>query len=142
MQLQVRGANAQPVAPLTIMRDDAAAASYVGVPGQPQTVSTSVTTSRTYRVRYNGGIPDRPQFYMRRGAPGDWVRLIAPYPNPSFNVIRDSNNGAPLTPAASLAELDASTGNQYFYDGATGLLHLKAVTQVGRTQATLFVVPK
>ena len=142
VQLQVRGANAQVVAPLSITRDDAAAATYVGVPGQPQTVSASVITSRTYRIQYNGTVPDRPQFYLRRSIAGDWVRLIAPYPNANFNVIRDSNNNAPLTPAGSLVELDASTGNQYFYDGATGLLHLKAVTQTGRTTATLFVVPK
>ena len=142
VQLQVRGANSQVVAPLTITRDDAAAATYVGVPDQPQTVSASVITSRTYRVQYNAGVPDRPQFYMRRSVAGDWLRLIAPYPNSNFNVIRDSNNGAPLAAAVSLAELDASTGNKYFYDGATGLLHLKAVTQTGRTTATLFVVPK
>ena len=142
VQLQVRGANAQVVAPLSITRDDAASASYVGVPGQPQTVSASVPTSRTYRVQYTGAIPDRPQLYVRRSKPGDWVRLIVPYSNPSFNVIRDGNNSAPLTAAASLAELDASTGSKYFYDAGVGLMHLKAQVQAGRTQATLFVVPK
>lgn len=142
VQFQVRGASAQPVAPLSIIRDDAASATFVGVPGQPQTVSSSVVTSRTYRVQYNGTVPDRPQFYMRRSLPGDWLRIIAPYPNIPFDVIRDSNNGSPLAAAASLAELDASTGNRYFYDVATGLMHLKAVTQTGRTQAAVFVVPK
>ena len=141
VQLQVRGASAQVVAPLSITRDDAAAANYVGVPDQPQTVSASVVTSRSYRVQYAGAIPDRPQFTMRRSLPGDWMRITAPYPNISFRVIRDSNNGAPLTAAASLVALDASNGDKYFYEVGTGLLHLKAVTQGGRTQATLFVVP-
>lgn len=142
VQFQVRGANAQVVAPLTITRDDAVASAYVGVPDQPQTVSASVVTSRSYRVQYTGAVPDRPQFSMRRSLPGDWMRIIAPYPNIPFTVIRDSNNGAPLVAAATLAQLDASTGNKYFYDVGTGLLYLKAVTQSGRTQATLFVVPK
>jgi hypothetical protein len=142
VQLQVRGASAQQVAPLSLIRDDAAQATYVGVPGQPQTVSASVVTARTYRVQYNGSVPDRPQFYLRRSAPGQWVRIVAPYGSSTFSVIRDGNNGAPLTAALSLAELDASTGNRYFYDATSGMLHLKAVTQAGRTQATLFVAPK
>ncbi len=60
VQFQVRGGSAQVVAPLSIIRDDAAQATYVGVPGQPQTVSSSVVASRTYRVQYAGGTPDRP----------------------------------------------------------------------------------
>ena len=48
----------------------------------------------------------------------------------------------PPPPPASIAEVDASTGNKFFYDAGTGLLHLKAQTQTGRTQATLFVIPK
>lgn len=54
----------------------------------------------------------------------------------------DGNNGSPLGAVATRAELDASTGNKYFHDVAGGLLHLKAVTQTGRTQVTLFVVPR
>ncbi len=142
VQLQIRGATSQVVAPLTLTRDDAVHTDYVGVPQQPQTVSASLPTGRRYTVQYGVAVPDRPQFFMNRSNPGDWIRITLPYPNPSFNVIRDSNNGAPLTAAASLAELDASTGNQYWYDAATGTLHLKAVTQTGRTSATLFVVPK
>ncbi len=142
VQLQVRGGNSQSVAPLNVIRDDAASATYVGVPGQPQTVVSSLVPSRTYRVQYAGSIPDRPQFTMRRSVAGDWIRIIAQYPNIPFNVIRDSNNGSPLPAAATLAELDGSTGDRYFYDAATGLVHLKAVTQSGRTQATLFVVPR
>ena len=142
VQLQVRGGNAQTVAPLNLVRDDAVQTNYVGVPQQPQTVSASLVPGRRYAVQYGVAVPDRPQFFMNRSNPGDWMRLTLPYPNPNFNVIRDSNNGAPLTAAASLAELDASTGNKYWYDVATGTLHLKAMTQAGRTSATLFVVPK
>lgn len=141
VQFQVRGASAQVVAPLSIVRDDAAQATYVGVPGQPETVSSSLVTSRTYRIQYAGTVPDHPQFTMRRTVGGDWIRIIAPYPNVPFDVIRDGNNNAKLTAAASIAEVDAGTGNKFFYDVATGLLHLKAQTQTGRTSATLAVVP-
>ena len=142
VQFQVRGGNSQVVAPLSIIRDDAAQAAYVGVPGQPQTVSASVVAARTYRVQYGGAVPDRPQLYVRRSVAGSWVRIIVPYTHVPFDVIRDGNNGSPLTAALTLAELDASTGNKYFHDVSGGLLHLKAVTQAGRTQATIFVVPK
>ena len=43
VQFQVRGGNSQSVAPLSITRDDAAGANFVGVPGQPQTVSSGVS---------------------------------------------------------------------------------------------------
>jgi hypothetical protein len=142
VQLQVRGGNAQAVAPLNLIRDDAVQTNYVGVPQQPQTVSASLVPGRRYSVQYGGTVPDRPQFFMNRSNPGDWMRLTLPYSNPSFNVIRDGNNAAPLTAAATLAELEASTGNQYWYDAGTGTLHLKAMTQTGRTSATLFVLPK
>jgi cell migration-inducing and hyaluronan-binding protein len=142
VQFQVRGASSQTVAPLSIVRDDNASAAYVGVPGQPQTVSASIVTSRTYRVQYQGGVPDKPQFYVRKSNPGDWIRIIVPYPSAALQVIRDGNNSAPLAAAVSIAEVDASTGNKYFFDAATGLLHLKAQTQAGRTQVTLFVTPR
>jgi hypothetical protein len=79
---------------------------------------------------------------VRRSVAGSWVRIIVPYSHVPFDVIRDGNNGSPLTAALTLAELDASSGNKYFHDVPGGLLHLKAVTQAGRTQATIFVVPK
>ncbi len=141
VQLQVRGANAQVVAPLRLVRDDAVAGDFVGVPNNPQVVSASLVPGRSYAVQYQAGVPDRPQFYLNRTTPGDWVRLTLPYPSPALSVYRDYATSTPLPAAASLAELDASTGNRYYYDAGTGLLHLKMVTQTGRTYATLFVTP-
>jgi cell migration-inducing and hyaluronan-binding protein len=141
VQLLVRGANSEVVAPLTLSRDDAVSTSYVGVPGQPQSVYASIVPARGYTIRYAGAVPDRPQLHVNQSTAGDWVRLTLPYPGTNFTVIRDNDTNAPLTPAASLAELNASSGNKYWYDAAVGMLHLKAVTQVGRSQAVLFVVP-
>jgi len=142
VQLVIQGANAEVVAPLTLARDDAVATAYVGVPDNPTAVYASLVPARGYAVQYAGAAPDRPRFFVRGSSAGAWLRLSLPYPNPSFNVIRDSDANAPLAAAASLAELDASAGDKYFYDSATATLHLKSVTQTGRTTATLFVVPR
>lgn len=141
VQLNVRGANLQAVAPLGLIRDDVVRTDYVGVPGQPSAVYASVVPARRYTIQYAGAVPDRPQVYVNRSNAGDWLRVTLPYPNISFRVIRDNNNAAPLTAAASLAELDASNGDKFWYDAAATTLHLKAVTQTGRTGATLFVIP-
>lgn len=142
VQLQVRGLNAESVAPLTLLRDDNAQSDYVGVPNNPATVSASLVVGRRYTVSYRGTIPDRPQLVLNRSNPGDWMRVTLPYSGTSFSVIRDNNNAAPLAVAASLAELDASSGNKYWYDAGAATLHLKLVAQAGRTSATLAVMPK
>ncbi|MGH7561779.1 MAG: G8 domain-containing protein [Gemmatimonadales bacterium] len=141
VQLQIRGANSQPVAPLNLIRDDAVGGNFVGVPSNPQTVVASLVPGRGYAVQYLGPVPDRPQFYLNRSNPGDWIRITAPYPSASFDVFRDFGNTR-MPAATSLAELDAGTGNLYFYDAASSLLHLKLVTQAGRNFATQFVVPR
>jgi hypothetical protein len=142
IQFQVRGQNSQPVAPLALVRDDQVGAEYVGVPDQPQTVAASLVPGRGYAVTYRGTVPDRPQFVLSQSVVGEWVRVTAPYPNPSFNVIRDGASGSPLAAAANLAALDASAGDLYFYDAGTGKLHLKLVTRTGRTSTTVSVVPR
>ena len=69
------------------------------------------------------------------------MRLTLPYPQAALRVIRDFNGSQPLAAAADLAELEASTGDRYWYDTGTGLLHLKLVTRTGRTSATVQVEP-
>jgi len=73
---------------------------------------------------------------------GEWARVTLPYPQAALRVTRDYDTTQPLTAAASLAELDASTGDQYWYDTGTGLLHLKLVTRAGQTSATVLVEPQ
>jgi hypothetical protein len=134
--------DAGPVAPLTLTRDDAAAVSLVGVPDHPGAAYTSALPGRTYTVQFAGTAPVAPKFYLDGALEGEWLRLTLPYAQPTFRVIRDYNTSNPLPAAASLAELDASTGDRYYYDTAAGLLHLKLVTAAGRDWATAFVQPQ
>jgi len=142
VQLQVRGLNNQSVAPLGLVRDDLVRADYVGVPDQPQTVYASVVPGRGYGIAFAGPAPDRLQLTISRTVDGEWVRVSVPYPTTNFNVVRDGANGAPLTAAPSYPVLDAGSGDQYFYDGSTGLLWLKLYTRAGRTSTNVTVTPR
>jgi hypothetical protein len=42
---------------------------------------------------------------------------------------------------ASLAALDASTGNVYFYDAPNQRMYVKLVVQAGRNFSTIFIDP-
>jgi hypothetical protein len=130
------------VAPLTLTRDDAAALTLVGVPGNPNSAHASMLPGRSYTVQFAGAAPLRPRINLSRTVEGEWARLTLPYPQASLRVIRDFNGSSPLTAAVDLAELEASTGDRYWYDTGTGMLHLKLVTRTGRTSATIQVEPQ
>jgi cell migration-inducing and hyaluronan-binding protein len=142
VQLQVRGLNSQSVAPLGLERDDQVRTDYVGVPDQPQTVAASVVPGRGYSISYTVSVPDRVQFVLSRTNAGEWARITAPYPGILFNVVRDNQGGSPLAAAASLAALDASQGELYYYDALAGKLHLKLFTRAGRTSTNVSIQPK
>jgi hypothetical protein len=134
--------DAETVAPLTLTRDDAAALALVGIPGNPNNTFATVVPGRGYTVQYTGAAPLRPRVSLSRTLEGEGVRVTLPYPQPTFRVVRDFNASQPLPAAADLADLDASSGDRYWYDSGTGLLHLKLVTRTGRTSATLQVEPQ
>jgi cell migration-inducing and hyaluronan-binding protein len=133
--------DAEVVAPLTVTRDDAASLALVGVPGNPNTANASVVPGRGYTLQFAGAVPLRPRISLSRTVEGEGIRLTLPYPQASLRVIRDFNASQPLPLAASLEELEASTGDRYWYDAGTGMLHLKLMTRTGRTSATLQVEP-
>ena len=133
--------DAETVAPLTVTRDDAAAVTLVGVPGNPNSAFATVVPGRSYAVQYAGAAPLRPRISLNGVQEGEWVRVAVPYAQASLKVTRDYNGSQPLAHAGSLAELDASTGDRYWYDSGTGLLYLKLVTRGGRTYATVLVEP-
>jgi cell surface hyaluronidase len=137
---QVRS-DAETVAPLTITRDDAAALTLVGVPGNPNTALASMVPGRAYTIQYAGTVPLQPRISLSRTLDGEWARVTLPYPQAALKVTRDYNSSQPLPAAASLAELDSSTGDRYWYDTGTGLLHLKLVARPGRTSTNLLVEP-
>jgi cell surface hyaluronidase len=141
VNIRVRGANGQVVAPLTLRRDDGATGQFVGVPSQPSQVSASVVSGRRYDVTFAGGPPSQPQLYAYGLSASDFVRVSLPCPSASIDVVRDYNSSHPIAPAANLAALDAGSGG-YYYDAGSGLLHLKLMAQSGRDWATLFVVPR
>jgi cell migration-inducing and hyaluronan-binding protein len=140
VSFQVRS-DVESVAPLTITRDDAAALSLVGVPDHPNNAYASLVPGRTYTLAFGGAVPLQPRLSLRNITEGEWVRLALPYPQAAPRVIRDFSS-QPLPAAASLAELDASTGDRFWYDVGTGLLHLKMVTRAARTSATIQIQPQ
>ncbi len=142
VNIQIRTANQQALAPLDLVRDDGATATFVGVPDLNWYVSASVVPGRSYAVTYSTPLPSQPQVFATRLMPGEWVRVSIQYPLVPIAVYRDYDTSASIAAAASLAELDASTGDKYFHDPATGKLHLKASPKAGRDWASLFVVPK
>ncbi|MSR06991.1 MAG: transmembrane domain-containing protein [Gemmatimonadetes bacterium] len=142
VRLHVRGGDNQAIAPISIARDDAATATFVGVPDSPHAVYSSVPTQRGYTVNFASGTPAKPQIYVYGMAPSDWVRVSFAYPSGSINVYRDSDVSRSIPAAATLAELDAGTGDRYFYDTPTGTVHLKLLPRAGRDQATMFVQSK
>jgi hypothetical protein len=113
----------------------------VGVPDNPNSAHLSVVPGRGYTLQYTGTTPLRPRLTLSGTLDGEAVRLTLPYPQAALRVIRDFNGSQPLAAAADLAELEASTVDEYWYDGVSGMLHLKLVTRTGRTSATLQVEP-
>jgi cell surface hyaluronidase len=139
--LNVRS-DAETVAPLTLVRDDAAALALVGVPNSPTRADASVIPGRGYTLQFSGTVPLHPRLTLNRTLEGEWARVTLPYPQAAFRVIRDYNTSQPLAHAADLAELDASAGDRYWYDAGTGMLHLKLVTRAGRTSTNVLVEPE
>ena len=134
--------DAEVVAPLTVTRDDAAAVTLVGVPDHPTSANASLIPGRGYALQFTGAAPLHPRLQLRSTIDNEWVRLTLPYPQATLRVVRDYSSSQPLPAAAGLAELDASTGDRYWYDGGTGLLHLKLLSRPGRTSTTLQIDPQ
>lgn len=142
-RLSVRNQDAAPATmlPVTITRGDGGAATSLnGTETAPEfstSVYTSILTGKTYTVSYGGSRPRKTRFELRYRSLGDWVRLTVPVSSAPF-VYRDYNTSTRLTAAASLAELDASSGEKYFYDPSAGVVHIKL--QVARSDRDWAVV--
>jgi len=139
----------QTVVPLTLMRDDGASVQLVGIGNAAGTTSgtdahMNLPVGRRYRVTWPGGTaPSRPRFIFTRAQTADWIRLEVPYSTGNVLIFRNYNRSAVVTAAASIGEVDASTGDRFYYDAATGLLHLKLVAQNASSYGnTLFIEPR
>ncbi len=133
--------DAETVAPVTLTRDDAASLTLVGVPDNPRSAFASMVPGRGYTLQFTGAAPLRPRLSLSRTVEGEWALLTLPYPQPALRVIRDFNSSQPLAQAADLAALEAGSGDTYWYDSGTGMLHLKLMTRAGRSSTTLQVEP-
>ena len=142
VRLGVRNNSTEPVAPLTLRRDDAVGLALAGVPDSRTSAYATAIPGRKYAVEWGAGVPPRPRIHLDRSREGEWVQVAFPWSNASVNVIRDYNTSRPIAAAASLAELEASAGDRYFHDAGAGVMHLKLVTQAGRDWATMFVEPR
>jgi cell migration-inducing and hyaluronan-binding protein len=141
VQLAIIEGTGAPVAPLTVVRDDGASLGLSGIPGNMQYGYFSGLPGGRYTMQWGAGTPTNPKLYLNSGLAGDVARVTMPYATAPGKVVRDYDSGHPLPAAASLAELESSTGNRYYYDATAQLLHLKLVVQSGRDWGTLFVQP-
>ena len=134
-------AGGESVAPVVITRDDGANVSMTGVGGDPTQISMSLITTRSYTLQFSGA-PSQPRLYFNNVNPGDNLLISFPYPVATPVVWRDYYTGNHVNAAASLDELNASTGDKYFYDSDAGVLYLKMVVMSGKNYATIFVNPQ
>ncbi|MEP7065810.1 MAG: G8 domain-containing protein [Gemmatimonadota bacterium] len=128
------------VAPMVIKRDDNVAANMSGSGGAFTSINMSLLSGRTYALQPTM-VPTKPRIFWRNASAGDYARISFPWTVASVKVWRDYDSNHPIAAAASLAELDASTGNLYFYDVANQLMYVKLVVQPTRNYSTLFIDP-
>jgi hypothetical protein len=128
------------VAPMVITRADNVTASMAGSGGSLLSIRMPLLSGRTYSLA-PALVPGKPRLYWANASPGDNARIGFPWSNASVKVWRDYDSGHPLAAAASLAALDASTGNVYFYDSPNQRMYVKLVVHAGRNFSTIFIDP-
>ena len=139
--LSVQSDGTENIAPLTLVRSDGPQVALVGIPGNPRNASMSILPGRTYDIAWGVAAPPKPRITLQRADANEWIRVSFPYPTASFKVLRDFSATAPLPAAASLAEVDASPGDRYYFDPATQKITARLFVRSGRTSTTLQVVP-
>lgn len=128
------------MAPLVIKRDDNVTGSMAGSGNSLTSINMSLLSGRAYTLQPTT-VPSKPRVYWRDVSPGDNVRIGFPWTTASVKVWRDYDSGHPIGAAASLADLDASTGNLYFFDAAHSMMYVKLQVQTNRSYATIFIDP-
>ncbi|MEO7038602.1 MAG: G8 domain-containing protein [Gemmatimonadaceae bacterium] len=133
-------ATAENIAPLMIRRDDNVTGTMAGSGGSLTSINMSLLSGRKYTLQ-PALVPSKPRLYWRDAAPGDNARIGFPWTNASVKVWRDYDSGHPIAAAASLADLDASTGNVYYFDAAGSMMYVKLQVQTNRNYSTIFIDP-
>ena len=129
------------VAPMMITRDDNVTASMAGSGNQLTSMNMSLLSGRSYTLQPSV-VPSKPRLYWRYASPGDNARVSFPWTQPSVIVWRDYDHSHPLAAVGSVAELDASAGDKYFYDAAHQMMYVKLVVRASQNYSTLFIDPQ
>jgi cell migration-inducing and hyaluronan-binding protein len=133
----IAGDGDQAVAPLVLKREDGVEGALAGMGSGYAAIS--MVPGRNYTVKYDSNVARSVQLDFQYLNQGDWIGLTMPYPNGNFTVYRDAEHNQAITAAQTLAEFNSSSGEKYFYDKGTGLLHLKAMPQNGNDWARINV---
>jgi len=141
VNLRVNNNGTEAAGPFTLTRDDGAAITLVGVPNTLTTGTTTALPGRSYTVSWGGAVPPKPRLFINRTQVGEWARITVPYPTGNIRVIRDYNSGSPLAQAASVDDVNNASGAAWYYEAATGMVHLKLVTNTNRDYAAMFIEP-
>jgi hypothetical protein len=128
------------IAPMLIKRDDNVTANMSGSGGALTSINMTLLSGRRYALQ-PAMVPSKPRLYWRNATAGDNARISFPWTNASVKVWRDFDSGHPISAAASLAALDASPGNVYYYDAASQTMYVKLVVQATRNYSTIFIDP-
>jgi cell surface hyaluronidase len=141
VRLSLNSGSGEDVAPLAVQRDDGVGLDLAGTGNATAHASFSAIPGRGYSVQWTAATPTYPRFYLNSATAGDAIYLTLPYPAMPSKVQRDYWDGNPVTQAASPAEVNASSGDKFYFDAGSGTLYLKLVAMTGRDWGTLFVRP-
>lgn len=129
------------VAPMTITRDDHVTANMAGSGNQLTSINMTLLSGRAYSLQ-PAVVPSKPRLYWQDAQPGDNARISFPWTVASVIVWRDYDHSHPLAAATSVAELDASAGDKYFYDAAHQTMYVKLVVRASQSYSTIFIDPQ
>jgi cell migration-inducing and hyaluronan-binding protein len=141
VNLSVNSSAGEVIAPLTVVRDDAASLALSGTGNATAHAAFTGIPGRSYTVQWSGATPSNPRFYLNSAVAGDGVVLTFAYPAAPSKIQRDYWDGNPVTAAASAAEVTSGAGDKYYYDSGAGTLTIRLVAMPNRDWATLFVRP-
>ncbi len=101
--------------------------------------TTNLIVKTSYSYTYGGNVPRRMRLGMRYAKPNQWVIVDIPYTHSNVFVYRDYwiHSSNLLSQAASLSELQNSSGEKYYRSG--NKLYLKLYVQADREWAVLDV---
>lgn len=141
LNLRIVSESAEPVAPLTIRRDDGAEVRLVGVPNQPVQASMTVQAQRMFAISQEPAAGARLRLLLQRATPGEWVRVSFPFSGDSVALHRDYSQQR-MPAAASVAAVDAGAGESYHWDKGAGRITLKLFVRESRNSTTVQVLRK